>query len=723
MSFVNVWLLGGSALITIPIVLHLVMRRKPRRFEFPALRFLQKRHDVNQRRLRLRHLLLLLLRALAIVLLAAALARPSVKFSGAFGSQEAPVAAALVFDTSLRMDYQHENRTRLEAAREWGLWLLTQLPRESQIAVLETSPGPVAFQVDRGAAKHRLERLATTANSRPLSATLDEAVRLLDQSALSRREIFVFTDMARVSWPSESADRWRDLLARMPDVGVYLIDVGVEDPTNSALGVPRLSAQVLPNRSPLEIETEVYHQGAAVERTVELYLLEQDPEDQEARGRTGQKTRQQTVELESGQAQRIAFQLRGLEVGTHQGYVDLGGADGLACDDRRFFTVEVKPAWRVLLASPRPTAEFTLFVTQMLAPAPFVRSGEARFDCNVVALDELPQHSLEPYAAVFLVNPTPPPSSVWRKLGRYVAGGGGLALLLGQKAGSVESFNGAEAQKLLPAKLLRHARAPRGQPYYLAPQEFQHPILAELREYADSIPWQELPVFRYWQLDKLAPGTDVVVPFNDGQPAILERPVDKGRVVTVTTPISDDLNENAWNWLPNPDASWPTLSLVNGIGSYLAGASDEQLNYFAGQTAALRLDPERTYRDYVLTPPHAPEGAEIQLAPDPEENVLATASTDAVGNYRLRPRGGPPAAERGFSVNLALQQTRLDRLAEEDLADVFGPVPHRVARRRSQLESVRSMQRVGRELFPALIFLLAVALGVEHLLANRFYKE
>ena len=41
--------------------------------------------------------------------LAVALARPSIKFSGALGSQKAPVAAALVFDTSMRMEYVNEN--------------------------------------------------------------------------------------------------------------------------------------------------------------------------------------------------------------------------------------------------------------------------------------------------------------------------------------------------------------------------------------------------------------------------------------------------------------------------------------------------------------------------------------------------------------------------------------------------------------------------------------
>ena len=66
MTFVNASLIFGSALIAVPIILHLIMRRKPVRLEFPALRFIRQRHDTNQRRLRLRHLLLLLLRMAAI---------------------------------------------------------------------------------------------------------------------------------------------------------------------------------------------------------------------------------------------------------------------------------------------------------------------------------------------------------------------------------------------------------------------------------------------------------------------------------------------------------------------------------------------------------------------------------------------------------------------------------------------------------------------------------
>ena len=106
MTFVNLSLLAGTLLIAVPIVLHLIMRRRPTRMEFPALRFIQHRADANRRRLQLRQLLLLLLRAGVIALLALALARPSVRLAGALGSQESPVAAALVFDAAPHMEYR-----------------------------------------------------------------------------------------------------------------------------------------------------------------------------------------------------------------------------------------------------------------------------------------------------------------------------------------------------------------------------------------------------------------------------------------------------------------------------------------------------------------------------------------------------------------------------------------------------------------------------------------
>src|SRR4051794_12467438 len=150
----------------VPIALHLIMRQQPKRIEFPALRFIRQREQANRRRMRLRHWILLALRCLAIALLAAAFARPRLVASSLLAGQEAPVAAAFVFDTSPRLQCRYQNQTRLEVAKDTALWLLPQLPAESDVAVVDTGPVAAAFSIDRPTAHKKIERLKPTAVGR-----------------------------------------------------------------------------------------------------------------------------------------------------------------------------------------------------------------------------------------------------------------------------------------------------------------------------------------------------------------------------------------------------------------------------------------------------------------------------------------------------------------------------------------------------------------------------
>ena len=77
MSLLNPALIFGFACAAIPIVLHLMMRTRPKKLLFPALRLIQKRRRQNVRRIRLRHFWLLLLRVLVLAILVVALLRPS----------------------------------------------------------------------------------------------------------------------------------------------------------------------------------------------------------------------------------------------------------------------------------------------------------------------------------------------------------------------------------------------------------------------------------------------------------------------------------------------------------------------------------------------------------------------------------------------------------------------------------------------------------------------
>ena len=56
--------------------------------------------------------------------------------------------------------------------------------------------------------------------------------------------------------------------------------------------------------------------------------------------------------LAAGESRRVEFRLRGLETGVHHGVVRLSGVDGLDADNLRYFAIEVKEAWPLLVVAP-----------------------------------------------------------------------------------------------------------------------------------------------------------------------------------------------------------------------------------------------------------------------------------------------------------------------------------------------------------------------------------
>ena len=78
MSFLAPFLLFATLGIGLPILAHLLSRYKVQRTPWAAMQFLDRSVRVRSRQIRLRDVLLLCLRCLAIVVLVLALARPFV---------------------------------------------------------------------------------------------------------------------------------------------------------------------------------------------------------------------------------------------------------------------------------------------------------------------------------------------------------------------------------------------------------------------------------------------------------------------------------------------------------------------------------------------------------------------------------------------------------------------------------------------------------------------
>ncbi len=77
----------------------------------------------------------------------------------------------------------------------------------------------------------------------------------------------------------------------------------------------------------------------------------------------------------------------------------------------------------------------------------------------------------------------------------------------------------------------------------------------------------------------------------------------------------------------------------------------------------------------------------------------------------------------GFSANLPESVSVLEQATEADLKAIFGDTPFRLAHNREEIDRSVSIGRVGRELYPILIVLVALFLGLEMIVSNRFYRH
>ena len=438
--------------------------------------------------------------------------------------------------------------------------------------------------------------------------------------------------------------------------------------------------------------------------------------------RKPQQRDQQTCDATPGELRPVEFRLGGLEPGTHQGFVRIDGQDGLAADDTRYFTVVVKPAWRVLMAAPKPAESYALFLTEALAPDLFRKRGQARFDCDICDLGELAKRPLADYAAVCLLDPTPLEPATWKKLADFAAEGRGVAIFLGRNALPIDSFNepagaGVVAGQAAAAGAAARRRPASG-PARLSTPDPRRPSAARPAR-SPGTPFPCSAIGNSTTARSKGVGRSVSALQRRKAGASWSGPSAKG-------PRADDDHArlrsaqptNPWNLLPAGEA-WPFLILANQMAAYLVGSSNQQLNYFAGQTAVLPVDAAAQRRQL---PAVYAGRLSFPISADLKRHELAITATDQVGNYRVQ-AGGSGGVDLGFSVNYAPDQTRLDRLNDEELTGIFGPVKFRLARTRQQIDRDISVGRVGRELFPPLILLLALVLGLEMVVANRFYRE
>jgi hypothetical protein len=128
MTFLQPLLLFGALATAVPILIHLIYRRRALVHPFSAVRFLLLADKRTARKFRLHQWLLLALRVLAILLLALALARPYLAGDRAQAmAAQPPQANVILIDNSLSMQYWDQDTPRLQRAKALASQVLQSL--------------------------------------------------------------------------------------------------------------------------------------------------------------------------------------------------------------------------------------------------------------------------------------------------------------------------------------------------------------------------------------------------------------------------------------------------------------------------------------------------------------------------------------------------------------------------------------------------------------------
>ena len=637
-GFLSPWMLWGLGLGSVPIVIHLLHRHRYRETTWAAMRFLTAAIKKHSRRMRLEQWLLLAVRTAILLLIALALAGPTVESLTAFvpHSGAAPTHRILVLDASLSMSLVEEGRGRfdqardtarrlLDSSRQGDVWNLVRIGGHSPPAIIRrptSQPDAVLRELDQ------LTCLEETAD---IAAAWKEVEQLLKSTAeIPRKEVYLLTDLQAANWqPDDAAAQvaLRQALQRLPEGIVHVFPVGSSETPNAAVTSLQLSdgLNLAGKPSSLGIGLERFCAGNSPE-TVEFRVNDRV-----------QETR--SVTIPQGTETRIDWSPT-LPVGEHRLEVRLKD-DNLLADNRRGAVISVRDRLPVLLVNGKPSGEPWENATDLLqlALAPDERGP---FAPTVIPESELLSTPLAPYACVFLCDLALITDREASWLADYLTQGGAVVICPGGQV-RLDQYNQvllAKDRPLLPARLVEVVGDPEKMTtaFEFDPGDYSHPIVKPFQGNPNS--GLELTKTFAYVKTVIPPdrGTQVALRFQNGDPAILTAQYGAGRVVLLTTSV--DREWGTW-------AVWghSFIPLIHEIVRYAAADRLAGRQVLVGEALNGIVDSDAV-RSAVVT---APGGDQASLVV--ADRQVSFDQTTSGGFYKLE--WGPPASRsQWYAVNV-----------------------------------------------------------------------
>jgi len=659
------------------------------------VRFIKSSVKSSSFRIRLKHLLLLLLRCLLIVLFAFILARPVIKSEHFSAAGRAVVRAVLVLDDSYSMAYRDEGRPRIERAKELALGLMKGFEVGSEVALLTTTSPMGSLTFDLDAVRKQIRETKAQPRKAAVWPALARARAMLAERPERGREVYLFTDLTAPAF----AGAGQIGQAFKGEVGLCVIDCGQSAKDNFALTHVAPSRRSVPLGAKVRVTVAGAASGPGGERVVQLFL-------------DGEKVGQKGVPFPPDGQAECEFEFRLTTPGSHRGEVAIAADDALGLDNRRWFTLNAAEGVAALCVNgePGPDGEDELFYL-LHALRPRGLGLGPSIEAAVCTPDQLAQQNPKDWDVVLLCNVASLPARTWQRLAEQVAAGKGLIVFAGDNV-SAEAYNSAGAAAVLPVKVVSHVAA--DPPVRFSVKNAGHPLGAAFENGRNGD--LGAPMFtRYVAVARAERHQAAAVPIvlDRAAPGVVTLRYQAGAVAFVAAPADAE-----WGNFPKCACYVP---FVHELIHFVVSRRMETQDVTVGQPATLVLSPAQANATVMLA---APGDRRVRQVPvDPKALTARFRETGQTGHYQWRILSDDGEQARSFAVNLDPGESDLRRLSKQDVAEAFPNTRALVARDPTSLDLAVRETRVGKETYPVLVLALLCLMVFEGFLANRFYAD
>jgi len=435
MEFANSIFLWGLLAVPLPVLLHLFFRRRKAKVAFSTLQFFQQRKRYLAHRRRLREILLLLIRTLALLCLVLALSR--VLFQSMPYALSAKTNAVIILDDTLSMDRKiGSGATAFELASQKAEEVLDTLSEGDGAALVFVSGRQgLAMTRKRQLVRQQLENARVTGGTGSYSAALKQAVSYLASAGNPNREIYVLSDFQRNQAPSKPVE-----LDAVKGLRIYFLPVSG---TLENLSVENLKLSPRP---------QMVNKRLSIPYTIRNHG--ENARDTEVSLTVGTETRNTvTVTVPAGEATEGHFDYVPDRAGFLSGAVKITDRH-LELDNCRTFTVNVCENIRVLLLESDILSRVRPFHFLKLAIDPGEGEALNGIQTEQGFVQELAPKELEKHHTVVMANPQPLSTQTAALLTHYMVSGGTVIVFAGTDVDdkTFASFEDKRLQHLFGAK-------------------------------------------------------------------------------------------------------------------------------------------------------------------------------------------------------------------------------------------------------------------------------